>query len=89
MQISCPFCGARDLSEYAYIGDASRQIPALSQPATVWADYVWSRTNPRGLHREHWQHSFGCRQFLLVVRDTATHRIHSVQTVGPFAAGDA
>jgi sarcosine oxidase subunit delta len=85
MEINCPFCGNRDLSEYAYIGDAERQIPALSDPEPAWASYVWTRRNPRGLHREHWQHSFGCRQFLVVDRDTATHEIQRIRMAGPFA----
>lgn len=87
MQIPCPFCGTRDLREFTYMGDASREIPPLAADFETWADYVWSRRNPRGPHHEHWQHSHGCRQFMRVVRDTATHEISDVQAVGPHVEG--
>lgn len=85
MLIFCPDCGPRDLREFTYCGDASRVMPALAAPSEAWAAYVWDRQNPRGRHAEHWQHSFGCRQFLHVVRDTATHRIEAVSVVGAYA----
>jgi sarcosine oxidase subunit delta len=34
--------------------------------------------NPAGPHREFWQHVMGCRQWLVVERDTRTHTIASV-----------
>ena len=89
MQIHCPICGSRDLREYTYMGDASREIPALEADFDRWASYVWERTNPRGPHQEHWQHSYGCRQFLKVTRDTTTHEIHDIILLGPFAQGPA
>ena len=33
---------------------------------------------PPGLHREFWQHVTGCRQWLVVERDTRNHIIASV-----------
>jgi len=85
MQIDCPWCGSRDLREFTYMGDASRKIPRLSDSEDTWATYVYERPNPRGPHAEFWQHTFGCRQFLRVVRDTVTHDIHSVEMAGPHA----
>lgn len=89
MQIPCPFCGSRDVREFTYFGDASRAIPALSDGFDVWAEYVWSRENPRGRHSEHWQHTHGCRQFLRVARDTLTHEIFGAELSGPFAIARA
>ncbi len=40
-----------------------------------WYDYLYPRDNPRGRHREFWQHVQGCRQWLVVTRDTASHEI--------------
>jgi len=85
MQIPCPVCGRRDVREFTYIGDAWRKSPALDADTETWAKYVWERTNPRGPHKEHWQHSHGCRQFLAVVRDTASHAILSADLAGPHA----
>jgi sarcosine oxidase subunit delta len=31
--------------------------------------------NPKGLHREYWQHVMGCRQWLVLERNTATNEI--------------
>jgi len=33
------------------------------------------RDNPRGEHSELWQHSFGCRRWITVSRNTYTHDI--------------
>ena len=45
-----------------------------------WHDYIYLRENPKGRHREFWRHSHGCRQWLVVERDTATHEIFSVSS---------
>ncbi len=85
MQIECPFCGQRDLREFTYVGDALRDIPALSESEEAWVAYVYERQNPRGRHREFWQHTYGCRQFLTIERDTVTHEIFAVTAIGPYA----
>jgi sarcosine oxidase subunit delta len=33
------------------------------------------RSNPRGAHRELWNHAQGCRRWFRVERDTVTYRI--------------
>ncbi len=79
LRIDCPFCGLRDHAEYAYGGDAGlrRPAPDNADPGT-WHDYVYLRGNPKGIHREFWCHTGGCREWLVVQRDTATHKILSV-----------
>lgn len=80
MLISCPHCGPRDLAEFTYQGDAARTRPdPASTDTAAWHAYVYERPNPAGLHREYWQHSGGCRSHLLVVRDTVSHEIASVE----------
>ena len=79
LRIHCPFCGERDHSEFSYGGDASVEYPALDAPAEAWHDAVYLRDNPRGLQAETWQHLHGCRQWLVVERDTLTHEIRSVR----------
>jgi heterotetrameric sarcosine oxidase delta subunit len=78
LRINCPFCGERDHSEFTYGGDATVVYPALDAPLEAWIDAVYVRRNPKGPHRERWQHSDGCRLWLIVERDTATHAITSV-----------
>lgn len=78
--IPCPRCGERPYTEFTYGGDAS--VPRPADPATAtdreWTDYLYRRRNPCGRHSEYWQHGLGCRRWLKVVRDTATHEIVAV-----------
>lgn len=79
MRIHCPYCGPRSHAEFTYGGDARRERPADSNPDTTWwSDHVFLRDNPRGEHQEYWQHTHGCRVWLRVTRDTATHEIGAV-----------
>lgn len=86
LRINCPFCGERDHSEFTYGGDASIRYPALDAPAEAWHDAVFLRDNVRGLQRETWHHVSGCRQWLVVERDTLTHEIVSVTAAHPGVA---
>ena len=76
--IECPWCGKRAQTEFTYIGDASLKRPhPTNDTDKVWADFIYLRANPKGLHREYWHHSEGCRQFLMVLRNVVTHEIIS------------
>jgi sarcosine oxidase subunit delta len=78
LRIPCPVCGRRDETEFTYGGDATVKRPAMSEGATgPWLEYVFQRDNPRGPHKEYWQHIHGCRQWLVLERDTLTHAIGS------------
>jgi len=79
MRINCPFCGERDHSEFTYGGDGSVEYPALDAPADAWVEAVFERENIRGVQTETWHHVSGCRQWILVERDTMNHKIHSVR----------
>jgi methylglutamate dehydrogenase subunit B len=80
LRIDCPCCGPRDHDEFRYGGDASITRPAHDdRDSEAWFRYVFVRANPRGAHREFWQHVLGCRQWLVVERDTATHAIGRVR----------
>ena len=76
--ILCPWCGPRDETEFGCGGEA--HIVRPKQPAAVadddaWADYLFMRTNPKGLHFERWNHSHGCRRWFNVARHTVTDEI--------------
>ena len=76
LRIPCPFCGERDHHEFAYGGDAGIRRPGPDDDdMESWYRYVFLRENPRGPHRELWQHVSGCRAWLVVERDTYTHAI--------------
>ena len=74
--IPCPHCGLREYTEFRYGGDATKARPAQDVgDADVWHDHVFLFDNPKGPHREYWQHVLGCRQWLIVERDTATNTV--------------
>ncbi|KSV72317.1 sarcosine oxidase subunit delta [Ensifer sp. ENS08] len=83
--ITCPHCGVRPKEEFAIRSDASRGRPELMDSDEAWHDYVYVRANPRGRTLEHWHHIAGCRRFLVVERDTATHEVYSVVDAAEFA----
>ena len=75
--INCPLCGPRDHAEFTYVGDATKNRPGSNDNSdgNAWYEFVYLRDNPKGLHEELWQHSFGCRCFVKVLRNTLTHEI--------------
>lgn len=85
--IDCPWCGPRSELEFSYGGEA--HIIRPSEPDAVsdeqWADYLFMRTNTRGIHNEQWNHSAGCRRWFNVQRDTLSYKILSVYKLGDAA----
>ncbi len=75
--IPCPWCGPREETEFRYGGEADiarpRDPAALSD--AEWADYLYLKSNPKGPHRERWNHAHGCRRWFNVERNTATNEI--------------
>ena len=74
LRIDCPICGLRDETEFSYGADAGVVRPAMDEVnPKAWLDYVFMRDNPRGWHKEYWHHLQGCRQWLVLERNTLTH----------------
>jgi methylglutamate dehydrogenase subunit B len=90
MRIPCPFCGERDVSEFHYLGSAvpRRPDPAAADAMALFVDYVYLRDNPAGSNEELWYHSFGCRSWLAVTRDTLTHRIDAARLAARAGGGE-
>ena len=82
--IPCPWCGPRDESEFSCGGEAHivRPTDNASMTDEAWADYLFMRKNPKGLHFERWNHTHGCRRWFNVVRDTATDQILAIYRMG-------
>ena len=96
LQIQCPHCGRRDHPEFTYGGDAAPTRPdtalggdaagtrpdtALEVDDDAWVAYLFLRENPDSAHREYWHHTYGCRLWLEVVRDTTNNVISEVAVV--------
>ena len=72
--LACPNCGERSVYEFRFGGELmSRPEPDAS--ADEWADYLYARGNVAGEQQEWWYHKFGCRKWLLVIRDTVTNQV--------------
>jgi sarcosine oxidase subunit delta len=80
--IPCPHCGPRNHDEFTYAGDAGLTPPAPDAPLAEWSTYVYARENSSGAHRELWRHSYGCGAYLVVERDTHTHRVTAASFAG-------
>lgn len=91
LRLPCPHCGLRDQTEFSYGGDASVTRPPTETDVDdgAWADYLFSRTNPDGRHREYWHHTYGCRRWMRVTRDTRTDIVEDVDLTLPAPAEDA
>jgi sarcosine oxidase subunit delta len=87
MLIKCPHCGTRPVEEFTFLGDAKPRRPISNDPSTMeqWFDYVYLRDNPKGRFEEYVHHSGGCRSWLVVTRDTATHEIFATVTARDWA----
>ena len=82
LRIPCPYCGTRDESEFHFGGESHVERPGVEVSDAEWADYLFNRENPKGLHYERWCHTYGCSQWFNVVRDTVTHEFHAVYKMG-------
>ena len=78
--IPCPWCGPRSQEEFACRGEAHIARPPTPDRLSdgEWADYLFFRSNPKGVHAERWLHRHGCRRWFNVLRDTVRDRILAV-----------
>lgn len=83
--IYCPHCEEhREEEEFHASGEAHIPRPLDPESCTdeQWGDYMFFRTNPRGLHHELWVHAVGCRKFFNMTRNTQTYEIKEVYKIG-------
>jgi sarcosine oxidase subunit delta len=70
--IDCPYCGPRPEIEFRCGGQAHIARPA--RPAEIddaaWAAFLFTRSNPKGVHAERWIHQHGCQRWFNALRDT-------------------
>ena len=72
--LSCPNCGARDVHEFRFGGELT-QRPTPDATQAEWTGYIYDRRNVAGVQREWWYHKFGCRRWLVALRDTVTNEV--------------
>ena len=75
--IRCPFCEMdRPEVEFRHAGEAhvARAPDPAAQTDEEWAQFLYLRANPKGLHAERWRHNSGCGRYFNALRDTVTDR---------------
>ena len=76
--ITCPNCGPRPGSEFAWHGEAVPRPDAATTTPDAWRRYLYEHENPAGWMVERWSHRSGCRSYLEVERNTETNEIRAV-----------
>ncbi len=90
LTLRCPACGVMaDETELAPGGEAhvTRRGPGTGDHD--FADYLFRRSNPRGVHLERWRHAFGCGQWFHAARDTVTMEVFGTYPATALAPPDA
>jgi sarcosine oxidase subunit delta len=82
--INCPYCGERPELEFHYGGEGHiarpSDPPALSDEQ--WTQYLYVRSNAKGVHAERWRHVHGCGRFFNALRNTVTDKFIATYKVG-------
>lgn len=82
--ITCPYCGARPEIEFRAGGEA--HIARPDDPAALddqgWAEYLYYRSNPKGVHAERWLHVHGCGRWFNTVRNTVSDAFEQTYRMG-------
>lgn len=81
--ITCPCCGVTgEETEFHCGGEAHIERRAGADDSDQeLGDYLFSRTNPKGVHAERWRHQYGCGKWFHVLRDTRTLEIYGVYDI--------
>ena len=82
--IKCPYCGERDQTEFSCHGEAHIARPENPDNLTdaEWGEYLFIRSNKKGIHYERWTHDHGCRRWFNVMRDTVSDEILATYKMG-------
>ena len=84
VSIDCPYCGQRPELEFSHGGQAhiARAKNPSDLSAQEWTDFLYMRSNTKGVHAERWRHTHGCGRFFNALRDTTTDHF-----LAPYKAG--
>jgi sarcosine oxidase subunit delta len=75
--LTCPCCGvAGEETEFAPGGEAHISRAGPDSDDAAFADYLFERRNPRGVHFERWRHAYGCGKWFHLARDTMTLEVY-------------
>ena len=72
--VPCPYCGPRPEVEFRCGGEAHIARPAdpSALDDAAWAEYLFIRQSPKGVHAERWLHAHGCGRWFNALRNTVS-----------------
>ncbi len=85
--IPCLNCGPRPVGEFRFGGEILKR-PKPEASDRDWANYFYVRRNTAGQETEWWYHKFGCRQWLVVERDTVSNQVSETRWPGEPSRSD-
>ena len=65
------------MGEFRFGGEL-RVRPEQNSSRDAWTDYIYFRRNVAGDQSEWWYHSFGCRKWMVALRNTVTNEVKDV-----------
>ncbi len=80
--ITCPYCGSRPEIEFRNMGEAHVMRPTPAATDQDMAEFLYLRSNPKGLIAERWRHIHGCARFFNAVRHTVTDKFVLIYKTG-------
>jgi heterotetrameric sarcosine oxidase delta subunit len=72
--LTCPNCGTREVTDFAFGGEASARPGVRPTPRELYR-YAYFRRNAAGPQVEWWYHRSGCRGWFLAERDTRSNEV--------------
>ena len=82
--VTCPYCGPRPEIEFRCGGEAdiARPIQPSALTDQAWAEYLFYRSNRKGVHAERWLHVHGCGRWFNALRHTVSDRFTTSYYMG-------
>lgn len=82
--LTCPYCGPCPETEFRCGGEAhiSRPADPRALDDRAWCEYLFYRSNTKGVHAERWLHAHGCARWFNVLRHTVTDLVMSSYRMG-------
>ncbi|MEL6640422.1 MAG: sarcosine oxidase subunit delta [Pseudomonadota bacterium] len=73
---TCPFCGARNETEFHFVGELGKVRPDTTTEITdaAWATYLHTQRNEKGRVREVWMH-LPCAELFVMERDSVSMEV--------------
>jgi sarcosine oxidase, subunit delta len=73
IELHCPNCGPRVVSEFSYLGETVERPDAAAADLESWRSYLYDHINLPTWTAEQWLHTAGCQGVIRLTRHLATN----------------